>query len=119
LRLIPVTDKSLVEFYTPVSIPPNTYPWQEQEVPTIAVLAVVMAFDYKGEACEPIGRLTRLVRRNGLPLVPLSDRKTCKENDSTMRPLQALALASVGFLVLLSSCALMVVFGAVVGRRLD
>ena len=41
LALIPITNKSIAEFYPGAEIPAGTYPWQAMPVPTVAVKAVL------------------------------------------------------------------------------
>jgi TRAP-type uncharacterized transport system substrate-binding protein len=48
LELVPIKDKELEEFYKKVTIPANTYHWQEKDVETFAV-QIVLAVDIEGE----------------------------------------------------------------------
>jgi hypothetical protein len=80
LRLVPVDDPALQELYPVSAIPAETYyPWQREEVPTVAPRAVLMTFHwtrpgYQERACRTIGKVARIVadnldrlRRDGLP----------------------------------------------------
>jgi len=44
LHLIPITNKSITEFYPMAQIPANTYVWQPELIHTIAVKAVLVSF---------------------------------------------------------------------------
>lgn len=46
-HLVPLTETPLTATYTPTKLPPETYPWQKNEVDLVAVKAVLMTFDYK------------------------------------------------------------------------
>jgi hypothetical protein len=61
LALIPITHKSIVEFYPSVSIPGDVYRWQSTEVPTVAVKSVLVSFDFRRRDCETIGRFAKVV----------------------------------------------------------
>lgn len=63
LHLIPITDKSIGEYYTPSTIPLGTYSWQNSPVNTVAVKAVLMSYDYKRMNCTNVGRLASLIYR--------------------------------------------------------
>jgi len=64
IRLVPITDKAITEFYMASMIPAGTYSWQEQEVPTVAVMAALITYDYKGENCGYVGRVAKLLYDN-------------------------------------------------------
>lgn len=66
LTLAPITDSRIYEFpgspYRKVVIEPSTYPnLLTEPVTTAAVGAVLVAYNYTGENCEKIGRLTQAV----------------------------------------------------------
>jgi TRAP transporter TAXI family solute receptor len=74
LALIPITSKSIVEFYPPAEIPTATYAWQPTAVSTVAAKAVLMSFDFRRKDCETVGRVAELVasrmewlQKNGHP----------------------------------------------------
>src|SRR4029453_6503624 len=46
LALIPITNKSIVEFYPSASIPPGTYAWQTTATPPVAPKAVLVPSDF-------------------------------------------------------------------------
>ena len=64
LRLIPITNKSIAEFYPQAEIPGGTYAWQPTPVNTVAVKSVLISFDFRRKDCETIGRFARLVAEN-------------------------------------------------------
>ena len=74
LALIPITNKSILEFYPAVQIPAKTYGWQDKAVDTAAVKAVLISYDFRGGNCENVGKLSRILydnlawlRENGHP----------------------------------------------------
>jgi len=64
LALIPITNKSVLEFYPPSEVPANTYKWQTTPLKTVAVKAVLVSFDFKRKDCDTIGRFAQLVSSN-------------------------------------------------------
>jgi len=74
LALIPIMNKSVLEFYPSTEIPANTYAWQSEPVNTVAVKAVLVSFDFRRNHCENVGKLARILydnldwlRENGHP----------------------------------------------------
>jgi TRAP transporter TAXI family solute receptor len=74
LVLIPITSKSIVEFYPGAEIPANTYAWQTTPVRTVAAKAVLVSFDFRRKDCDNIGRVAQLIsthvdslKKNGHP----------------------------------------------------
>ncbi len=74
LGLIPIMNKSILEFYPRTEIPANTYTWQNESVSTVAVKAVLVSFDFRRNHCENVGKLARILddnldwlRENGHP----------------------------------------------------
>jgi TRAP transporter TAXI family solute receptor len=61
LALIPITNKSVTEFYPSVDIPADVYAWQTVPVSTVAVKAVLISFDFRRRDCETIGRFAQLI----------------------------------------------------------
>jgi TRAP transporter TAXI family solute receptor len=61
LVLLPVLNKSVTEFYPTSEIPASTYPWQPTSVNTVAVKAVLVSFDFRGQNCDQIGRFAQTV----------------------------------------------------------
>jgi uncharacterized protein len=63
LALIPITNKSILEFYPQAEIPANVYPWQPTPIVTAAVKAVLISFDYRRRDCDNVGRFAQVVSR--------------------------------------------------------
>ena len=64
LALVSITNKSILEFYPGAQIPAKTYTWQEQAVNTIAVKAVLIAYDFRGPTCERVGEFAKILYDN-------------------------------------------------------
>ena len=64
LVLIPITNKSILEFYPPSEIPAGTYSWQPEPVPTAAVKAVLVSYDFRNYHCQTVGQVAKLVYEN-------------------------------------------------------
>ncbi len=64
LAIIPITNKSILEFYPGVEIPASTYKWQETAVRTVAVKAVLISFDFRYKDCDLIGRFAQAIQSN-------------------------------------------------------
>jgi TRAP transporter TAXI family solute receptor len=64
LALIPITNKSIVEFYPLAEIPAKTYPWQPEVVNTVAVKAVLVSFNFRRANCEFVGQFARILNDN-------------------------------------------------------
>ncbi|MFC1578043.1 TAXI family TRAP transporter solute-binding subunit [Thermodesulfobacteriota bacterium] len=64
LVLIPILNKSIVEFYPKAEIPANTYQWQPETVKTVAVKAVLVSFDFRGANCEFVGEFAQILYDN-------------------------------------------------------
>ncbi len=64
LAFIPVLNKSITEFYPKVEIPANTYQWQTKPVTTVAVKAVLVAFNFRRANCEYVGRFAKILSDN-------------------------------------------------------
>jgi len=74
LALIPITNKSILEFYPGAEIPARTYAWQPAAVSTVAVKAVLVSYDFRRKDCDNVGRFAQTVaanldwlRKNGHP----------------------------------------------------
>jgi hypothetical protein len=64
LALIPIGNKSILEFYPSAEIPAGTYKWQEAAVKTAAVKAVMVSFDFRQKDCDAIGRFAQAISTN-------------------------------------------------------
>ena len=62
-QLIGMDDKALDSYLTAV-IPAGTYKWQESEVKTVAVKAVLITFSYAGEQCQNVAKVAKIIREN-------------------------------------------------------
>ena len=52
LALVPITNKSITEFYPRAEIPAQTYSWQPKVLDTVAVKSVLMSFDVRRRDCK-------------------------------------------------------------------
>ena len=64
LALIPILDKSVTEYYPSANIPQNTYAFQKEDVPTIAVKAVLISYDFRTTQCDNVGKFAKIVYDN-------------------------------------------------------
>ena len=64
LSLVQIQNKSITEFYPRAEIPANVYPWQTKAVPTVAVKAVLVSFDFQRRDCDTIGQFAGIVSEN-------------------------------------------------------
>ena len=64
LAVIPITHKSILEFYPESEIPAGTYTWQTEAVPTAAVKAVLVAYDFRNYHCDTVGKMAKLIYEN-------------------------------------------------------
>ncbi len=68
LHLVPVDHPALRQLYPAAAIPAGTYyPWQPEDVPTVAPRAILMTLRWtseEGEACRLVGKIARVVADN-------------------------------------------------------
>ena len=64
LALVPITNKSITEFYPRAEIPANTYRWQTKALETVAVKAVLISFDFRKQDCDNVGKFAKTVVDN-------------------------------------------------------
>jgi hypothetical protein len=69
LRLVPVDHPALRKLYPAAAIPAGTYyPWQRQEVPTVASRALLMTLRWtdpaQEETCRLVGKIARIIVDN-------------------------------------------------------
>lgn len=64
LALVPILNKTVLEFYEQSDIPAKTYPWQASRVQTAAIKSVLVSFDFRRADCEYIGRIAQAVSKN-------------------------------------------------------
>jgi len=63
LELVPITNKSITEFYPRADIPANVYEWQRTALNTVAVKAVLVSFDFRRKDCDNVGRFAQTMSR--------------------------------------------------------
>ena len=63
LALIPITNKSITEFYPTVEMPARAYAWQDKAVNTVAVKSVLVSYDFRRKDCETVGRFAQVIAR--------------------------------------------------------
>jgi uncharacterized protein len=63
LALIPITNKSIIEFYPTVEMPARAYAWQEKAVDTVAVKSVLVSYDFRRKDCQTIGRFAQVIAK--------------------------------------------------------
>jgi TRAP transporter TAXI family solute receptor len=70
LKLVPITESAALNLYPRSVIPARTYRWQPTDVPTVAVRAVLMTYDfskptrYHRQACAMVGKVARMIASN-------------------------------------------------------
>jgi hypothetical protein len=64
LHLIPITQEGIRTFYPAAVIPAGTYAWQTGDVDTVAVRAVLVAYDFRNHHCRTLGTVARVIARN-------------------------------------------------------
>ena len=64
LKLVPINNKSIAEFYPTLQIPGNTYDWQAENVHTAAVKSVLVSFDFRRNNCDHVGRFASIIHQN-------------------------------------------------------
>ena len=64
LALIPIVNKSIVDFYPIAEIPAKTYHWQDETVNTVAVKAVLVSFNFRRANCEYVGKFAQILSEN-------------------------------------------------------
>ncbi|OED35631.1 hypothetical protein AB833_29550 [Chromatiales bacterium (ex Bugula neritina AB1)] len=65
LHLLPLTDKSIVETYRATStIPQNTYDFLTEDVPTVAVKAVLTTYAYRMNNCQRLANISQIIESN-------------------------------------------------------
>jgi TRAP transporter TAXI family solute receptor len=74
LNFVPIIEPAVLGFYNGARIERESYPWLAADVDTVAVKALLVAYNYRGENCQNIGKLAKLVydgieslKKNGHP----------------------------------------------------
>jgi uncharacterized protein len=86
-HFVPLDQEELRKEYAPSTITPADYPWVDKEIPTVAVKAVLIGYDFsKGRSpyyrmrCDQLERLGRAIRDN-IDTLKLNGHKKWKEVD--------------------------------------
>lgn len=70
LGFVAIADPAVLDLYPRSLIRADAYPWMKADVPTVAVRAVLMTYDfskanaYHREACQAVGKVARIVHDN-------------------------------------------------------
>jgi len=64
LAFVPITNKSVTEFYPRAELPAGTYPGQTAAVPTVAVKAVLISYDFRKRDCDLVGQFAQTMAGN-------------------------------------------------------
>lgn len=64
LALLPILNKSIVEFYPKSTIPAGTYDWQAEAVDSVAVKSVLVSYDFRRANCRNVGKFAYLIESN-------------------------------------------------------
>ena len=64
LALVPIFNKTVLEFYERSEVPAKTYSWQPAPVTTAAIKAVLVSFDFRRADCEYVGRFAQVITKN-------------------------------------------------------
>ncbi len=64
LKLVPILNKSITEFYPQAEIPAGTYGFQSDAVKTAAVKAVLVSFNFRRANCEHVGQFASHLANN-------------------------------------------------------
>jgi hypothetical protein len=71
IHFVPLTHAAMLREYVASSIGPNDYAWLSDDVPTVAVKAVLISFDFSPrtnphyrQRCEELGKLGIAIRAN-------------------------------------------------------
>lgn len=64
LALIPIVNKSIIEFYPRTEIPVDTYAWQTKAVKSVAVKSVLVSYDFRMANCNNVGKFADILESN-------------------------------------------------------
>jgi hypothetical protein len=64
LALLPITNKSVTEFYPMAKVPRGTYAFLTEDVDTVAVKAVLISYDFRSNHCDHVGRFAKVLSDN-------------------------------------------------------
>jgi hypothetical protein len=64
LKLVPILNKSIIDFYPQAEIPAGTYAFQPDAINTAAVKAVLVSFNFRRANCENVGQFAKHMAEN-------------------------------------------------------
>jgi hypothetical protein len=64
LALVAIPKTHVSDQYSPAQLTEEAYPWLDREVETVAVRAVLIAYDFKGKQCDNVAMVARLIKEN-------------------------------------------------------
>src|SRR5215216_6113803 len=71
VHFVPLKHESMLQEYVATTIAPDDYEWLSEAIPTVAVKAVLISFDFSGQStsysqkrCKQLAKLGRVVREN-------------------------------------------------------
>jgi TRAP transporter TAXI family solute receptor len=71
VHFVPLTHQSMLQEYIAATIGPDDYPWLSETIPTVAVKAVLISFDFSSRSnpyyqkrCEQLAKLGRVMRED-------------------------------------------------------
>jgi len=74
VKLASIGNQNILRYYPKARIPGNTYSWQKEALDTVAVKAVLVAYDFRTVNCENVGKFAKVIwdnqdwlARNGHP----------------------------------------------------
>lgn len=75
VHFVPLQHESMLKEYVASTIGPDDYEWLNETIPTVAVKAVLISFDFSSRSnayyqqrCEQLAKLGRVVRQNSMEL---------------------------------------------------
>ena len=64
LHVVPIENKSIVDFYPKSEIPAETYSWQAEAVNSVAVKSVLISYNFRNAQCKNVGRFGVFLKDN-------------------------------------------------------
>ena len=64
LSLVAIPEDKVSQRYNPAKFTKAAYPWLDRAVETVAVRAVLIAYDFKGQQCDNVAMAARLIKEN-------------------------------------------------------
>ena len=75
LNFVKIDDKAVKEHYPDAKVPKSTYVWQQDDLSTVAVKAVLVTYDYKRLNCKRVAKIADLIYTNQIWLRKNGHRK--------------------------------------------